>query len=305
MPSIDRLSQLLDAPVTGRFPSPRAEGYRARIDVVLNRDGLACRTKPKSHELERLTYEPLARDEVNAVLADLPPLRGLSRLSIRTDGKKVVLNGTAKKSRDRAKAALGTTGLPAALEGKAVHGDPQLWLNVEDLRMRVSAGSFYQVNLEVNALLVAYVRAQVLAFSPSRVLDLYAGIGNLSLPLADQGVECTLIEVAGSAMRDARDTAKRHGLSIDARTADAGRFRAGDAFFDVAVLDPPRAGAPGVIEQLVVTRPAGLVYVSCNPSTLERDLRKARAAGYRLTGLAVFEMFPGTPHQEAVATLSR
>ena len=305
MTPADRLSKLLDTPACGWVPSPRAQGYRARIDVVVDRQGRPCRTVERSHDLVPLEREPLARDEVNAALAGLGDLRGLKRLSIRSDGEKVTLNGQPHRRREHAIAALERTGLPSALSGKAVHGDPQLWLTVEGLRMRVSPASFYQVNLEVNALLVAHVMERVLAFEPTRVLDLYAGIGNLSLPLAARGVEATLIEVAGSAMRDARDTARRHDLEIDARTADAGRFRAGDAFFDVAVLDPPRAGAPGVVEQLVTTRPAGLVYVSCNPSTLERDLRPARQAGYRVTDLTGFEMFPGTRHLEAVATLSR
>lgn len=307
MTPTDRLAKLLNRDVDAWFPSPRALGYRARVDLNVDEGGRLCTVVPGTHDLVPLENEPLARDEVNRVIATLAShdLAALSRLAIRSNGSKVVLNGTARGKRGAARSALERSGFPAALDGKAVSGDPQLWLEHLGLRLRISPASFYQVNLEVNTALSTWVRDQVLGLSPARLLDLYAGIGNLSLPIAAEGVACTLIEVAGSSMRDARDTAKRHQLEVDARTSDAGRFRAGDAFFDVALLDPPRAGAPGVVDQLVVTRPAGLVYVSCNPSTMARDLRAAKAAGYRITALAAFEMFPGTPHLEAVATLTR
>jgi 23S rRNA (uracil1939-C5)-methyltransferase len=86
---------------------------------------------------------------------------------------------------------------------------------------------------------------------------------------------------------------------------DAGRLRAGDHFFDVALLDPPRAGAPGVISQLVLTRPRALVYVSCHAPSLARDLKEASAAGYRIRDLSVFDMFPQTPHCEMLCVLER
>ena len=206
------LSELLGRRLDRWVSSPRQTGYRARIDlnVVGGRVGVMER---RSRTFRAIEHEPLAREEVDAALRELAQrdLGTVERLEIRSDGSKVVLNGIGPRQR------LADLGYPAACRGKAVVGDPQLWLEVQGLRLRVSPGSFYQVNLEVNAVLVEEVRDAVLGLSPSRVLDLYAGIGNLSLCFADvQPV--TLIEVAGSAMRDARDTAKRHGLDIDART---------------------------------------------------------------------------------------
>jgi len=293
------LNELLGRRLDRWVTSPRRTAYRARIDLNVV-DGRLGVMEPRSRRFLPLEREPLAREEVDAALRHLSgvDLSGLSRLEIRSDGDKVVLNGRGERG------ALVDLGYPTARDGKPVAGDPQLWLEVHGRRLRVSPGSFYQVNLEVNLLLVEEVFEAVLGMEPQRVLDLYAGIGNLSLPFADR-VPVTLIEQAGSSMRDARDTARRHGLEIDARTGDASRFRAGDAAFDVAVLDPPRGGARGVIDQLVVTRPRGIVYVSCNPRSLARDARAALDAGYRVTRAVGFDMFPGTDHVEAMVVFSR
>ena len=86
---------------------------------------------------------------------------------------------------------------------------------------------------------------------------------------------------------------------------DAGRWSPGHRFFDVAVLDPPRAGAPGLLPKLLVTRPRALLYLSCDPTTLARDLRPALASGYVLDRVQPYDMFPGTEHVETLALLVR
>ena len=305
----DRIEQLLGLPLDAWVASPRPSAYRARIDLNVGPEGQLGRMKPGTREFEALAHEPLAREEVNAALAELVgrDLRGVGRVEIRSSGGKVVLAAQTPRGGDRKRAlqALQGLALPLALDGKAVSGDAQLWLPVEGLRLRVSPASFYQVNLEVSLLLVHEVREAALALRPERVLDLYAGVGNLSLPLAAEGVPVTLLEIEGSAMKDARESAKRHGLDIQTQAMDCRRFKAGDAAFDVAVLDPPRAGAAGAIEQVLRTRPKGLVYVSCNPEALARDLRPCLATGYRVERLVGFEMFPGTPHAEVMAVLGR
>jgi 23S rRNA (uracil1939-C5)-methyltransferase len=87
--------------------------------------------------------------------------------------------------------------------------------------------------------------------------------------------------------------------------ADAGKLKAGAHFFDVAILDPPRAGAPGVIPRLLVTRPRALLYVSCEPTTLARDIAPAVAGGYRVSRVQPYDMFPGTDHVETFVVLER
>jgi tRNA/tmRNA/rRNA uracil-C5-methylase (TrmA/RlmC/RlmD family) len=196
-------------------------------------------------------------------------------------------------------------GADIAVEGKAIRGSCQVDITAGGITHRLSPETFYQVNLEVNCCLVDDVIEAVQQRAPQQVLDAFAGAGNLSIPLAAAGTPLTQIESHPSAVRDARATATRMGLSIDARVQRAQDFSAGDAFFDLAIVDPPRSGVGPLMEQLLLTRPAALVMVSCNPHTLTRDLRFATADGYKVSLVRVYEMFPQTEHAEVLVVLDR
>jgi len=319
-----RVSQLMGHGVDSRHPSPRASAYRARISLRIDRDGRLGFTRPRSHDFLPATHAPLARPAINKVLGELPVLPGLGGVELRTDDERVVLaawsprKGKGARSRRnrgappavRERLAALVSEVPGvdgvALDGHRLAGDTVLHPTVAGLRLHVGPASFFQVNLEVNTALANAVVEAVQAAAPTAIVDLYSGVGNLSLPMAvATGARMTLVESHPQATADARKAARAHGIEVDAQAADADRFQAGDAFFDVAVLDPPRAGAPGVLGQLVVTRPRRIVYVSCHAPALARDVRAARTAGYRISHLAVFDMFPQTPHVETLCVLER
>jgi 23S rRNA (uracil1939-C5)-methyltransferase len=173
-------------------------------------------------------------------------------------------------------------------------------LKVEGMEFRLGPKTFYQVNLEVNDLLVKEVVKQAEKYEPTAVLDLFSGAGNLSLPLAKTGRKITMLESSPDAIADSKATAQRYNFQIDARHSDATRYRAGDAFFEVAILDPARAGAPGVMQELAITRPRAMIYVACNLNAFQRDCREAERYGYHLVDLKLFDMFPQTSHTELV-----
>ncbi len=300
------IARAMGRPPDEVVPSPRQLGYRARIRLAVDGAGRLCYHRPRSHEQVPIPLCAIARPEVNEALARfraaVPDARGLQDVELRSDGARVVFAArTARRGRPPA-----LDGVPdVALNGRALSGDPQLSLEVAGIRHRRSPSTFYQVNLEANALLVAAVVEEALALAPEAALDLYAGAGNLSLPLAAAGVPVTLLEREGVALKDARATAAAHGLQVQTRAAPAEKYRAGDHAFDLALLDPPRAGAPGVVQALVRTRPRALIYVSCNPVTLGRDLRPALEAGYAIKRLTGFDFFPQTPHVETLCVLTR
>jgi 23S rRNA (uracil1939-C5)-methyltransferase len=144
-----------------------------------------------------------------------------------------------------------------------------------------------------------------------RFLELYAGIGFFTLPLARQGLRGVAIESDRSAFDDLRTNLDRAGLAsrveiVRARVERRDDLAARCAAADVLVADPPRAGlAPVVREAIERSGPARLVYVSCDPATLARDLAGLRAAGYRLSSVRAVDLFPQTPHVEVVAALAR
>ena len=302
--------------------SPRAAGYRARITMKVNEEGRLGYHRPRSHTWVHIPVCAIARPEINEVLAALPKLPpDLPAIELRSDGKRVVLDARTTRPRGQPKTsdkvkkslkasfarldatALGLAGI--SFDGQPLSGDSTLSLEVSGVVHQISPASFYQVNLEVNELLVRRVMELVVDSEPTTVLDLYAGIGNLSLPLAARGIETLLIEQAPSAVADAQATIAKHQLKARMICGDAGRFRAGDAFFDVVLLDPPRGGARRLIPELLTTRPKMVVYVSCNPATLARDIRPALSAGYKITQLELIDMFPQTEHIEVLCVLGR
>lgn len=306
---IARVERQLDVPVTELVHSTYTTGYRARIDLTPGPDGVLGYRAPRSHTSVPVGHCPVARAEINDVLAKLTPAPRLTqRVALRSNGTDVVLHARAKdKHRGAVRRWLDELqhlGIPLALNGRGVHGDPSTVLSVAGITHRLSPATFYQVNLEINERLVSDVTELVEAAEPSSVLDLFSGAGNLSMPLAAKGISTTMIESHPTAVKDARRTAARLGLDVDIREGRAEHFHAGDAFFDVAVLDPPRKGAGAVIDQVLLTRPKAVVLVSCNTSALASDLGRAAKQGYRLSKLKLYEMFPHTGHVEAMGLLS-
>ena len=170
---------------------------------------------------------------------------------------------------------------------------------------------FVQVNAEVNAALVARVAEELRP--AGRVLDLYCGLGNFTLAIASRGAAVTGIEGDPRLVERARENARRNGLSRMARF-EAADLSAPDALapflaegVDRLLLDPPRSGAAEALRSLAGARaPERIVYVSCRPESLARDVGwLVRALGYRLRALALADMFPQTSHVETVATLER
>ncbi len=190
---------------------------------------------------------------------------------------------------------------------RLVAGDPTVRVALEPgLALEVPADVFTQVNPGANRRLVETVVA-LGAFAPgARVLDLYCGAGNLSLPLARRGVTVLGIERSPVAVEAARANAARLRLAgATFRTGDVARalgdLPAGSV--DAVVLDPPRAGAADAVPALAALRPPRILYVSCDPATLARDVRGLVAAGYRLERVQPIDVFPQTYHVESVAKL--
>ncbi|HWS53992.1 MAG TPA: class I SAM-dependent RNA methyltransferase, partial [Pyrinomonadaceae bacterium] len=212
--------------------------------------------------------------------------------------------------------------LPAgAREFEAVEGDDgvALWPALEagderertrlvaGERYRFDAGCFFQIN---HALLEPLVAAGLGDAAGQTALDLYCGVGLFTLPLARRFASVTGVEGHAAASAYARRNLADAGLThASVETAHVGEWLAARAPSlprpDFILLDPPRAGAePETVRAILELRPPRLSYVSCDPATLARDLHALTAAGYRISTLRAFDMFPQTHHVETVVHLS-
>ena len=167
--------------------------------------------------------------------------------------------------------------------------------------IELSADVFTQVNRSAAEELEAYVLERVLASSPDRVLDAYCGVGVYARRVARAGVEVTAIEAHGAAVAEARQGAPESTI-LEGTVED--RLDAALPV-DVAVLNPPRAGiAETAIEKLAENGPGRMVYVSCDPATLARDLKRL-GESYAVQSVRAFDLFPQTAHVETVVELER
>ncbi len=171
-----------------------------------------------------------------------------------------------------------------------------------DIDYAISAPSFFQVNSRAAARMIEIVREALQPDGSDRALDLYAGAGTFTMPLAQLAGDVVAVEAAGPAVRDLRRNLESNHLWAEVVGGDAAREIATLGHFDIAVVDPPRSGLSAeVIASLASTRPRDVAYVSCDPATLARDCRMLVSAGYELVSATPVDLFPQSYHVETVA----
>ena len=180
----------------------------------------------------------------------------------------------------------------------------------KNLILRASLGSFTQSNYQVNRLLVRELLGWLRRSSPGRVLDLYSGVGNFSLPASSCCRELVAVEDSAAASADAGENARDNGISNITHMTGAAlpllqEFSSSGRRFDLVILDPPRGGAPGAAGPIAALAPEMVAYISCNLPTLARDLGAFSAAGYHLEAVRPFDMFPQTCGVETACLLKR
>ncbi len=179
-----------------------------------------------------------------------------------------------------------------------------LTLRSGSVHLSASPGTFFQVNPEVNDLLVQRVLDHIGSHGSTSLLDLYCGNGNFSLPASAAGLKTLGVESNNTAVLDARSSSGPHSRFVRMDAVNfLSRFKEDP---DAVIVDPPRMGLPReMIHQLGIRRFPLLLYVSCEPSTLARDLARLTRAGYVIKNLELFDMFPQTFHAEMLAVMKR
>ncbi len=178
-------------------------------------------------------------------------------------------------------------------------------------RFRISPQSFYQVNLRQTEVLYRTAIDLANLTGTETLLDAYCGTGTIGLCASDKAKALIGVELNADAVRDAKTNAALNQVkNAKFYCDDAGRFLSGMAQegtpLDVLIMDPPRSGStPQFLQSAITLGPGRIVYVSCNPVTLARDLQVLVKGGYRIDRCVPVDMFPGTEHVETVVCLSR
>ena len=202
-------------------------------------------------------------------------------------------------------------------EYRTISGRDYIYDTLSDVRLKITAPSFYQVNHGAAELLYAKAKELAMPTGNDTLLDLFCGAGSIGLSMADSAGELIGIEIVDSAVECAKENAAACGIDnahfftgdateTERLLANAERDLGRKITPDIIVLDPPRAGCDERLVRFVSTLDAKrIVYISCNPKTLARDVVLFRECGYDTDTVYPFDLFPCTGHVESVVSLTR
>lgn len=325
------------------FPSPQKFSYRQRIRLKVSPEKLGF-LKFRSKEIVAVKKCLLAHPLINQVLGKLLETLEFTNLRSRTDELELLFNPETSQisclihfCRKPRPAELNIAnklvekiegldriffcGKNFSLTGPSVktgkhHNSKLLSQKIHLSESPVACtlsweiSGFCQVNLLQNINLVNYVLRKCGDVSKKDILDLFCGMGNFSIPLARSSRFLLGVEGQGAAIRCAKKNSSAAGLSntdyikgsIHNICAQLNREQ---RQFDITILDPPRQGVPGLTSDLISLTRERLVYISCDPATLTRDLTNLCDHGFSLMEIQPFDMFPQTHHIETVAVLEK
>jgi 23S rRNA (uracil1939-C5)-methyltransferase len=287
-----------------------AYGYRNNVQFALTREGRLGFRRAASHDVipvERCLLLDPRLDDLHASLdVAWPELIGVDlRAGTEMDDTLILFEAGGDEAPEleidlpTACALLTQRGLTPLI------GEPWVFIEVLGRRYRVSAESFFQVNTIGAAALVEIVTAYADPQPGDVLLDAYSGAGLFALALAELAGEVIGVEASPSACEDFEFNAgSQTNISLHEGAVEQvlPALRSEGQRVDIAVLDPPRAGAgPEVIRELAALGPRRMVYVSCDPATLARDAVHLAATGYHLVEAQPVDLFPQTFHVETVA----
>ncbi|WP_326468077.1 23S rRNA (uracil(1939)-C(5))-methyltransferase RlmD [Enterobacter wuhouensis] len=301
-------------------------GYRRRARLSLSYQPKAARLemgfrKSGSSDIVDIKQCPILVPQLEALLPEvracLSALEGLRHLGhvelvLANNGPLMVLRHTAPLStKDREKLErfshsheLALFLAPQSEILEQVTGEAP-WYASNGLRLTFSPRDFIQVNDGVNQQMIEKALAWLDVQPDDRVLDLFCGMGNFTLPLAQKAASVVGVEGVEALVAKGQENALQNGLhnvtffhqNLEEDVTQQPWAKQG---FDKILLDPARAGAPGVMQHIIKLAPTRVVYVSCNPATLARDSEALVSAGYQIQRLAMLDMFPHTGHLESM-----
>lgn len=309
---LSRVGKMENPPVQPIQPSPSPWNYRNHIQFHITEDGSPGYLKHRSNQIVAIQECHLPEDSLNEIWPafNFEHIPGLERVSLRSgEGGQdalLILESTAEEAFEFSL----DLPLSAVLQGPGgeiiLAGDDFTIIPVLDFPFVVSAGSFFQTNTALTEILVEELVGKLPLTEDTLLLDLYCGVGLFSVFLAPRVKRVIGVESNPSAGEDylynLADFENVVLYDLPAEEALPGL----DLDPDIILVDPPRAGlSREVLDGVVALDPGLIAYVSCDPATLGRDVKRFHAQGYQLLESTPFDMFPQTYHIESLNLFQR
>jgi len=307
---LKRLGGLIDFPVDPVVPSPDPWNYRNTIQFRVSSDGKLGYQRANSNDFVAISECHLPQAEINALWPQifLEPESGIDRVVLRAGAEDDLILGLEGKTEvppdfsvDFAVSATYT-----GPDGLAVlSGEEYVLMQVLKRTFKVSIGSFFQANLSQAANMVKRVLALAGDLSGKTVVDAYCGVGLFSAFMAGSANHLIGIELSDSACDDYATNLDEFS-NVDLYVgAVEGVLPTLTVHPDILVIDPPRAGLDQrVISAIAKLLPEKVIYVSCDPATLARDIKRFDQSGYTLQSVTPFDQFPQTYHIETISLMT-
>jgi 23S rRNA (uracil1939-C5)-methyltransferase len=292
--------------------------YRRRAQLKVSPRGAIGFYKGGTREVVNIEECPLLVDEINEFLRKVRglDLKGVKELHVSSgDTMALLIKGTVAEDTLQGFMESGISGI--AFENGDSVGKDYVTLDLNGLRYSVTPWSFFQSHWSLNKEVVAEVIRQLAPTGQTRVLDLYAGAGNFSLPLSGIAQEVAAVEENSAAVEDGKRNLVLNGIknctfvhgtvgkNLLSKKRDAVARLFEEAPYSCMIIDPPRTGLPAdCIKKIMDAGSERIVYISCNPTTLARDLKKM-SEHYSVESVRMVDFFPNTYHIEALTFLRR
>lgn len=282
--------------------------YRCRAQFKVSREGGIGFFRESSRDVVLFESCPLMIDRINELLQRMKGkylVSGLKEIHLSVADSAAALLKGAGLDPELSEAFRDIGIASIACNDTLIEGSGTLMFDLNGLKYTVSPWTFFQAHWSLNLKAVEFIATMAVPLEGKKVLDLYAGAGNFSLPMAQSAEEVILVEENPFAVEDGSRNLKLNSLKnckFVKSTAEKYRIQ---KKFDMIILDPPRPGLTSEVVKKVLEMPSDtIIYISCNPSTLARDLKKLKNV-YEIASVQMIDFFPNTFHIEAAALLRR
>jgi 23S rRNA (uracil1939-C5)-methyltransferase len=305
---LERIARLKDPPIEQCVPSPNPFYYRNHVQFHLTSKGKLGYQQIRSNRTFAIQECHLPEEALNQLwpLLEFEPLPSLKLIHLRQGIEEdtiLVLESSEVKPPEVSVEDLEVSVVHRGPDGNQVlAGSEYIVMEVLGHNFRVSAGSFFQVNIPVAEAMVSHLLEQVQIHSTDTVLDIYAGVGLFSAFLAPAAEQLIAIESSENACEDFTinlnefDNVALYEATAEEVLPDL------EVHPHVVIVDPPRAGiSRQAMDSILAMSPEILAYASCDPATLARDARRLIEAGYLIQQITPFDLFPQTYHIESLS----